>query len=174
MHQLCAASTYIGSEGSQSNPVNFLGRSKSISTNARSTANIASQESKKASKKKKLKRQASKNDGVFFFGRNTSKKKREIRKQRQARKQKREDLFHDEMFSASWNQGYAAEVRQDQARKRRARRARRIQPCLEGTEMGMTDSQSASDQGDLWGLRFNLVYFRYSSVDFGRGTVRLF
>ena len=152
MHQLCAASAYIGSEASQSNPVNSLGRSKSISTNARSTANISPQESKMASKKKTLKRTTLKNDGIYFFGRNTSKKKREIKKQRQARKKKREDRFHDELFSASWNPGYAAEVRQDTARKKRARRARKIQPCLEGTEMGMADSRSASDQGDLKGF----------------------
>ena len=131
-----------------------------MSNNNISTTNSTPQESNMSSMKKKTKRDSIETTSGFSFGSSKS-KTREIRKQRQARKQKREDLFHDEMFSASWNQGYAAEVRQDQARKRRARRARRIQPCLEGTEMGMTDSQSASDQGDLWGLRFNLVYFRY-------------
>ena len=117
-----------------------------MSNNNISTTNSAPQESNMSSKKKQTKRDSIETTSGFSFGSSKS-KTREIRKERQARKEKRDSQFRDQMFSASWNPDYATQIRKDNMRKRRQRRRRRIQPFLEDTEMRIRNDRSNPDPG---------------------------
>ena len=117
-----------------------------MSNNNISTTNSTPQESNMSSMKKKTKRDSIETTSGFSFGSSRS-KAREQRKQMQARKEKRDSQFRDQMFSASWNPDYATQIRKDNMRKRRERRRRRIQPFLEDTEIGIRNDRSNPDPG---------------------------
>ena len=117
-----------------------------MSNNNISTTNSTPQESNMSSMKKKTKRDSIETTSGFSFGSSKS-KTREVRKQRQARKEKRDSQFRDQMFSASWNPDYPTQIRKDNMRRRRERRKRRIQPFLEDTEIGIRNDRSNPDPG---------------------------
>ena len=128
------------------NHVNSSGSSKPVSNKFDNTTNRSPQESSMSSKKKNTKRDSIETTSGFSFGVSKS-KTREIRKQRQARKDKRDSAFRDQMFSASWNPDYATQIRKDNMRRRRERRKRRIQPFLEDIEIGIRNDRSNPDPG---------------------------
>ena len=117
-----------------------------MSNNNISTTKGSPQESNMSSKKKKTKRDSIETTSGFSFGSSRS-KTREQRKQRQARKEKRDSQFRDQMFSASWNPDYATQIKKDNMRRKRERRRRRIQPFIEDSEIGIRNDRSNPDSG---------------------------